>query len=291
MDSLAIFGVGLIGGSFALALRAAGFQGEIAGVSSPATIKAALERGVIDREVTVEEAREFDLIFLAQPIRGILAALPQLAGSRAWVTDAGSTKRTICRAASVLERFTGGHPMAGKAARGLEHADAGLFAGRPWILTSTPPPALAALLESTGARITITTPEEHDRAVALTSHLPQLLSSALAAQAAAHPALLFAAGPGWESMTRLAASDWALWRDILETNADYLLAAWQELRDRLDPALAALHENTDPLGELFAAGQLGPSAEHPWGARTAPPVPEPRKEFAPRGGPRDRGNP
>ncbi len=246
-----IAGVGLIGGSFALAIRRGGFRGRILGLSSPATVAAARSAGVIDGEANWEQARDADLVLLAQPIRVILESLPRLAGARAWVTDAGSTKRSICRAAAAMERFTGGHPMAGKAVRSVSQADAGLFENRPWIFTSVPPAPLQDLVERTGARLTVTTPEDHDRAVALTSHLPQLLSSALASLGKDQPGRLFAAGPGWESMTRLAASDWALWRDILETNGDFILEAWSEYVRRLDPAIRALPAGPDSAEILF----------------------------------------
>jgi prephenate dehydrogenase len=273
VESVAIAGVGLIGGSFALAIRRAGFRGEIAGISSEATIRAARGAGLIDRGITFTEARNFGLVLLAQPIRVILDSLPQLTGSAAWVTDAGSTKRAICAAAAAagVERFTGGHPMAGKEVRGWAHADPDLFRGRPWIFTSEPPPPLTALVESTGARIAVVRPEEHDRAVALTSHLPQLLSSALAASAKGRPEQLFAAGPGWQSMTRLAASGWDLWRDILATNADFIQAEWERLRESLDGAASGLPDRVSGAAELFraAASLAGPDAT---------PVPERKRE-------------
>ena len=142
MRTIAIFGVGLIGGSFALALRKAGFTGRILGVSSPDTIRRALELNVIDAGVPAEEgARAADLIYLSQPILRIIESLPELSqwvqpGSL--VTDAGSTKSMIVEQAAALfapGQFLGGHPMAGRERRGVDAAEADLFRGRPYVLT------------------------------------------------------------------------------------------------------------------------------------------------------------
>src|SRR5579872_5627476 len=141
MNSVAIFGVGLIGGSFALALRKAGFQGQLLGVSSPSSIGKALELEVIDAGVSVREAcQQADLLYLAQPISRIIEIFPELnrwVRPDALVTDAGSTKSAIVQAAEALTRcgFLGGHPLAGKESRGVESADAMLFEGRTYILT------------------------------------------------------------------------------------------------------------------------------------------------------------
>jgi prephenate dehydrogenase len=241
VDSVAIAGVGLIGGSFALALRKAGFTGDILGVSSPGTIARAIELGVVDRGATIEDAARCEWVFLAQPVSVILETLrhlPGLVSPSAIVTDAGSTKRAIVAAASGLANFTGGHPMAGKESRGVEAADADLFHGRPWLMTSEPPAQLREWVESVGALITVMPPEDHDRLVALISHAPQLLSNAISGATEASRGF---AGPGLESMTRLAGSSFDVWRDILGTNRDNTVAALdrliaeaQRLRDALD---------------------------------------------------------
>lgn len=243
MRSVAIAGVGLIGGSFARALRQAGFDGEILGVSSPATLAKA--GAIVDRSATLDEAARCDLVFLSQPVSGIIETLKKLR-TGATVTDVGSTKRAICAAAAHLPNFTGGHPMAGKEVSGVEHSDPDLFQGRPWIFTSEPPPLLRDWVTRIGARILVTTPEEHDRLVALASHLPQLLSNTLAE--IAEPARSVG-GPGLESMTRLAASPFELWKDILETNGDEILRALDAYRDLLGEKRAALAEGR--LRELF----------------------------------------
>jgi prephenate dehydrogenase len=244
-QSVAVVGVGLIGGSFALALRETGFAGRIVGVSSAATLEKALARGVIDAAMPLEEAAgACDLLYLAQPIARILETLDRLkavAREGALITDAGSTKAAIAARAAAFTRgrFVGGHPMAGKESRGVEAAEAGLFRGRPYVLTSREP-LLEAWIERMGARLVFLAPEEHDRLAAVVSHLPQLLSTALASAIGAEPAAAGVAGPAAIDLTRLALSPYDIWRDIFATNAapiDAALTAFiarlEELRGRL----------------------------------------------------------
>jgi prephenate dehydrogenase len=231
VNTLAIVGVGLIGGSFALALRASGFKGKIIGVSSPEAIRAALDLGVIDESLPLADAAaRADLIYLSRPIEGILAVLDELDAyvqPGTLITDAGSTKSAICaRAAQKIHRarFVGGHPMAGKESRGAAEADATLFRGRPYILTS-PSPDLEQIVAAIGARLVILPADEHDRLVALTSHLPQLISTALAASIGTEPSAARVAGPAAMDLTRLALSPYEIWRDIFATNASNIDAA------------------------------------------------------------------
>jgi prephenate dehydrogenase len=261
MNSVAIVGTGLIGASFGLALRAAGFGGPIVGVSSERALAEALEAGAIDRGAPLAEAAaEADLIFLSQTIGRIVDTirhLGPLARPGALVTDAGSTKREIVAAArqSLFHcQFLGGHPLAGKETRGAPAAEAGLFQGRLWALTPDDPAELAtpaarhfrAWLERIGARVTVLDAEEHDRAVALTSHLPQLASTALAAlldDRLGNSKSLGVAGPGLLDATRLALSAYGLWQDILATNADYIgaaLAAYGQELERIRENLKSL---------------------------------------------------
>jgi prephenate dehydrogenase len=232
--------VGLIGGSFALALRRAGLSERIIGVSSPETLKKALARGVIDEGMTLAEAAgQADVVYLAQPIQQILEVLGTLDGrlqAGALVTDAGSTKTMICaRAADTLQRarFVGGHPMAGKESRGVEEAEAGLFEGRPYVLTSREP-VLEKWIEAIGARLVFLDPHEHDELVALVSHLPQLLSTALAGVIGDQPGASRVAGPGARDMSRLALSSYDLWRDILSTNSVSIDAALKTFIAKLE---------------------------------------------------------
>ncbi len=263
MRTVVIAGVGLIGGSFARALRAAGFDGRIVGVSSPRTLQAALSLGVVDEGTALEAAApQADLIFLSQPVSVILQTLHRLPGlvkAGALVTDAGSTKARILEAANGLGEaiFIGGHPMAGKETRGVEEADADLFRGRTWILTprrseDLESPAVAEFrrwVERIGAVPFVMDAATHDRLVALTSHLPQIVSTALASALASQlrlPEDAPAAGPALLDMTRLALSDYSMWGDIIATNSDNIGAA-------LDAFMARL----SAMRERLQAGELG----------------------------------
>ena len=245
---VSIVGVGLIGGSFALALRKAGFAGKIIGVSSPETVRAALDRGVIDQALSLSEAAaQSDLLYLAQPIDRILTTLDGIeidsyVAPGTLITDAGSTKAAIvARAAKCIRRgrFVGGHPMAGKQTRGVAEAEAGLFQGRPYVLTSHDA-ALEAWIQRIGARVVILDAQEHDRLVALTSHLPQLISTALAASIAAEPGAARVTGPAAVDLTRLAMSPYEIWRDIFATNGPSIDAALGAFIERLQGLRAKL---------------------------------------------------
>lgn len=238
VKTVAIFGVGLIGGSFALAVRKAGLAGRILGVSSEATLRRALELGIIDASATPQAAAaNADLIYLAQPIQVILQTLPGLndwVRPGTFVTDAGSTKQAIVETArSSLSRaqFLGGHPLAGKERRGLEVADPDLFRERTYVLTPLSAGDLATdaavefrgWLEKIGAIPVILDPEQHDRTLAYTSHLPQLASTALAMLLARNEKLEdLVFGPALVDSTRLAMSPYEIWRDILATNPDWI---------------------------------------------------------------------
>jgi prephenate dehydrogenase len=237
MNAVAIVGTGLIGASFGLALRKAGFTGAIVGVSSEPAIAEALAAGAIDRGMPLGEAvPQADLVLLSQTIGRIIDTirhLDPLVRPGALVTDAGSTKCEIVDTAlQHISRcqFLGGHPMAGKEKRGAAAADADLFRDRVWALTPADPSELEtpaarefrSWLVRIGAQAVVLDPDEHDGVVAMTSHLPQLASTALAATleerfgTAGTP---LAAGPGLSDATRLALSSYDLWRDILATNA------------------------------------------------------------------------
>ena len=240
MNSVAIVGTGLIGASFGLALRQAGFIGPILGVSSERAVADAVAVGAIDRGVTLAEAAgQAELVFLSQSIGRILDTLRHLdplLRPGALVTDAGSTKNEIVDHARQFIRrgqFLGGHPMAGKELRGAAAAEAGLFQGCTWVLTPDEPaeletPAARAFLDwldRIGARLVALDCDEHDRVVAFTSHLAQLASTALASSVGenlSEERHLRVAGPGLRGMTRLALSSYDLWRDILATNAEHI---------------------------------------------------------------------
>ena len=225
MKTIAIVGVGLIGGSFALAVRKAGFQGKIIGVSSAATVEKALALGVIDEALPLAEAAAAaDLIYLSQPIRQILETLDGIdehVRPGTLITDAGSTKAAICERAAAKVwrgRFIGGHPMAGKESRGVEHADADLFRGRPYVLTGHDP-ELERWIERIGARLIVLEPSNHDVTAAIVSHVPQLISTALAAELGATGGATQIAGPAAVDLTRLALSPYEILEDIFATNS------------------------------------------------------------------------
>jgi len=265
---IAVIGCGLVGGSFALGLKKHGFAGEIVGCDREEVLRAAKERGAIDRGTSepAEAMAGADLVFLSAPVGTILDLLPQVAKharTGALVTDTGSTKVQICRrAAEVLPNsvpFLGGHPLAGKEVSGIENADADLFAGAKWVVIkegeeaegkagpSTRPAGSLGMTEKgeeflgwvrkLGAEPVEMDAETHDWAAAWISHAPQLVSTALAAavwdETDEDGLPLGLAGPGFRSMTRLAASPYELWRDICLTNSENLARALERLEQRL----------------------------------------------------------
>lgn len=262
MQTVAIVGVGLIGASFGLALRKSGFKGTILGVSSPKAIAAGLAAGAISSPASLKEAADkADLIYLAQPVDRILNTLNWLgpmARKETLITDAGSTKLAIVHKANSFLQFApfvGGHPMAGKETRGAESADPDLFRKRPYVLTPAGHPVPSEFretLHAIGALVVDMTPEQHDATVALTSHLPQLLSTALASFLANQhkPELHQVFGSGLLDMTRLARSPADLWSSILSTNKVNVASALQSYADILLELKKAV-ENDD-LDSIFA---------------------------------------
>ena len=256
--NIVIVGCGLIGGSFALALRRAGYSGRIAAYGGTRSPRIALERGVvndIEKSFDRGEVCDADLVYLAAPIGGIIDFLRTRSTQikrGALVTDAGSTKTEVCRVAkeSIPEgvHFIGGHPMAGSEQTGVEYARADLFDRATYVLMrggdGNRVSSLKSIIEGIGARVILTEPEAHDRAVALVSHLPQLVASSLAALHLAVEDRDLAqqmAATGWLDMTRLAGSSWKIWRDIILTNQTnisdrlgLLIAELQSLKDALD---------------------------------------------------------
>jgi len=250
---VAIIGTGLIGGSFALALRQLFPSVSFVGYSRGGSSERARAAGVVD-EATPDMAaavRGADLVYIALPIGASiesLGAIAKSAGPNAFVTDACSTKAVICRAAKNHfrggARFFGAHPMAGKEQSGVEHADAKLFRGAPYALMATEAdadPRVKAFVEivrAIGARPIWSDPETHDWAVGIVSHLPQLLSVALArvvqdeTDETGLPLAL--SGSGLQDMLRLAGSPYDIWRDILLTNTDNISRALDRLAQAVD---------------------------------------------------------
>jgi prephenate dehydrogenase len=254
LNTVTIYGTGLIGGSLALALKQAFPRVVIAGVDNAETLQRAQELQIID----VAGPQPADLVVLATPVGEILKLLDQFQSQNTLVTDVGSTKSAICNKAGRLGvRFVGGHPMAGLEHSGPEAASANLFYKAPYFLCSvksTPEGAVQTLHEiatAIGASPREISPEEHDRLVAAISHLPQILSTLLAEQTAGHRDL---AGPGLRSMTRLAASPFHVWRDILMTSS-FLPHEIQSFIERLQRIANALEAgNLDEIESRFKHG-------------------------------------
>jgi prephenate dehydrogenase len=266
-DKIGIVGLGLIGGSIALASREVWPSSLVIGVDCKDVLETAMRLHAID--VAADDLivlAEADLVILAAPVRqnlGLLERLDESVAQPAVVTDTGSTKRSIVDAASLLPpRFTfvGGHPLGGAARSGLEYARPDLFAGRPWLLTPTGDGAepavekLSSFVRALGAEPRIVSVAAHDRLLAYLSHLPQLTASALMqviGDAVGEDGLALA-GRGLLDTTRLASSPSRIWKDIAATNAvelrsalDALIAVLQDLRADLDEG--------DRLADVFAS--------------------------------------
>ena len=250
---VAILGTGLIGGSFALALRKQFPDVALTGFDRSSAANQAVAHGVVDKIATdlASAVQGSDLVYVAMPIGATIEALPAIAAAaepHALVTDACSTKTAVCKAASEHfrngARFLGGHPMAGKEHSGIENADAELFRGAPYALMCTAEDtdprvkSFAQLLPSIGAQPTWSDPETHDWAVGIVSHLPQLVSVALARvvrdETDETGLPLSLAGPGLQDTLRLAGSPYAVWRDILLTNTDNISRALDRLSQAID---------------------------------------------------------
>ena len=249
---LAIAGIGLIGGSIALAARRAWPGVTIAGVDRGPGADRAKSLGVIDEaRASVADLDDADLVIFAAPVEANLALLHEAAAARlgALITDTGSTKRAIVDAASRsgLSRFIGGHPIAGAERGGLDHARADLFVDRPWALMRTPGQEsdlqhLETFVRGLGARPAIMNADVHDRVMAYVSHVPQLLAVALmnAAGRELGDAALSVAGRAFREMTRLAESPEDLWRGIAGANADFIAEALDALARELPAPGASL---------------------------------------------------
>ncbi|HEY2381448.1 MAG TPA: prephenate dehydrogenase/arogenate dehydrogenase family protein [Terriglobia bacterium] len=251
MERVTIIGTGLIGGSMALALKRAYPGIQISGVDKPDVLERAKQLKIIDRA----GSQPSDLAVLATPVGDILKLLDQFVTGHALVTDVGSTKTAICHKAERMGvLFVGGHPMAGLEHSGPESANVDLFQNAPYFLCpvkSTPDGALARMqdiVKAIGAVPHVIEPPDHDRLVAQISHLPQIISSLLAAQTAEHKDL---AGPGLRSMTRLAASPFQVWRDIFKTSG-YLPKELQSFIERLQGISDSIEAgNFDEVERLF----------------------------------------
>jgi prephenate dehydrogenase len=250
---VAVIGTGLIGGSFALALREHFPDVIVVGYNRAGSLERALAHGVIQEAVSeiALAVRGADLVYISLPIGATIDALATVAAAaepHALVTDVGSTKTAISKAAATHfrggARFLGAHPMAGKEKTGIDHADAELFRGAPYALIARedePDPrvqAFAEIARAIGAQPVWTDADTHDWAVGIVSHLPQLVSIALAqvvsdeTDETGMPLTL--AGPGLQDMLRLAGSPYNIWRDILLTNTENAARALDRLAQAVD---------------------------------------------------------
>jgi prephenate dehydrogenase len=284
VKTLAVIGVGLIGGSFALGLRRAGAVSTVVGFDrDPQALERAIELGVIDSlaESASEAAKGADLVVVAVPVRAVGPVLHDVALSLApgaVVTDVGSTKTEVVLTArhelrDRFPRFVPAHPIAGRETSGVDSATADLFKAARVVLTPTAETAadatdlVKACWEAVGGRVATVSAEEHDRIFAAVSHLPHMLSfalvSAIAARDNAAELLGFAAG-GFRDFTRIAASSPEMWRDIALQNREALLA---EI-DRYSAQLAVFRELIDKgegpgLQRLITEAR---TARHAWAA-------------------------
>jgi prephenate dehydrogenase len=251
---LGVIGTGLMGGSFALALKRAGLVQRVIGYAkSPSTTERAKKLGVIDdaAESALLAVSGSDIVLIAVPVAATEAtfkAIRHLVEPGCLFMDVGSTKRDVVDAARrvLKERvanFVPTHPIAGKESGGVQHADAALYQGRQVILTplaSTDPGLVqkaADVWSAIGCQVLKMTPDDHDAAFAAVSHLPHLLAFAYFSAIARQPAgadYLTLAGPGFRDFTRIAASDPAVWRDILIANREEVLKQSLRFRHTLD---------------------------------------------------------
>jgi len=277
-----IIGTGLIGGSLGLALKKRRLAGRVVGCDRAPVLKRAKDCGAIEAGTThpADAVRGSDLVVLATPVIAILDLIGRLGPallSKTLVTDVGSTKAEIVQRAAKSfgrnagHRFLAGHPMAGKEQAGVEFADADLFEGAAWLFTPLPGQNVHAgrcgefihCAEKMGAKIAVVDPADHDRFCAWISHVPQMISTALAAalvdEFGPDAPVLDIGGRALAEMTRISGSPYSMWRDIAITNRKNLGDALQKLEQRL----AHIRENLDSrelAAEFESAHQLRKSS-------------------------------
>ncbi len=277
-NQLGVIGCGLMGGSFALALKRAGLAKRVVGYSkSPSTTERARKMGVIDviAESALLAASGSDIVLIAVPVAATettLRTIRHIVEPSMLVMDVGSTKRDVVDAArrALRERigsFVPAHPIAGKEVSGIQAADATLYNGRQVILTPLPQTAPELVQKATdvwsalGAQVLKMSPENHDAAFASVSHLPHLLAFAYFSAVVNQPAgrdFLSLAGPGFRDFTRIAASNPETWRDILVANGEEVLKQSHRFRQALDALERVIREgNADALEGLIRSASDG----------------------------------
>ncbi|MBX9870670.1 MAG: prephenate dehydrogenase/arogenate dehydrogenase family protein [Burkholderiaceae bacterium] len=272
-EQLGLIGCGLMGGSFALALKRAGLVKRVVGYSkSPSTTERARQLGVIDVEApsALLAVSGADIVLVAVPVSATEAtfkAIKHLVTPQMLVMDVGSTKRDVVDAARRALReqvgsFVPAHPIAGKEVAGVDHADPDLYAGKQIILTpierthATQVQQAIDVWSALGCSVLKMTPESHDAAFAAVSHLPHLIAFALMNSIAGQGQgkdFLALAGPGFRDFTRIAASDPQMWRDVLISNREELLTQSKHFQRNLQALeLMISNGNAEALEELIA---------------------------------------
>ena len=271
-EQLGLIGCGLMGGSFALALKRAGLVKRVVGYSkSPSTTERARQMGVIDVEApsALLAVSGADIVLIAVPVASTEAtfkSIKHLVTAKMLIMDVGSTKRDVIDAGRRALReqigcFVPAHPIAGKEVSGVENADVDLYVGRQVVLTPidrTNPVQMQQAIDvwaALGCRVVKMTPETHDAAFAAVSHLPHLIAFALMNAIAGQPLgkdFLSLAGPGFRDFSRIAASDPTMWRDIMISNREELLAQSQIFQRSLQALeLMISSGNVEALREQF----------------------------------------
>ena len=289
-NQLGLIGCGLMGGSFALALKKAGLVKRVVGYSkSPSTTEKAKRLGVIDvaAESALLAVSGSDIVIIAVPVAATEAtfrAIRHLVGPGVLFMDVGSTKRDVVDAArrvlkERLPAFVPAHPIAGREVAGIDHADALLYQGRKVILTplqQTDPVLVQKATDvwaAIGCQVLKMTPEHHDSAFAAVSHLPHLLAFAYMNALAEQPLgqeFLSLAGPGFRDFSRIAASDPTIWRDILLSNREEILKQSAAFREALEHLERNMRDwNGGPLQSLI---QTASDARSQWQLGSKPPV-------------------
>jgi len=279
---ITIIGTGLIGGSLALALRKKKFAGRIVGCDREGTLERARNRGAIDDGTANpgDAVRGSQVVVLATPVLAICDLIERLGPalpSKAMLTDVGSTKTAVVEQALKVfgrnagKRFLAGHPMAGKEMSGVDFADADLFQNAVWFLSPLPNQNLndglfaefTGWIDAIGARIAVLPAEDHDRLCAWISHVPQMMSTALAAalveEFGAEAPLLPAGGRALQEMTRISASPYSMWRDVAISN-----------KKNLEDALWKVEQRLAHIRENLATRQLANEFEQAHQLRKAP---------------------
>lgn len=288
-EQLGLIGCGLMGGSFALALKRAGLVKRVVGYSkSPSTTERARQMGVIDVEApsALLAVSGADIVLLAVPVsatEATLKAIRHLVTSQTLIMDVGSTKRDVVDAARRVlgvhvATFVPAHPVTGKEVSGVDHADADLYVGKQVVLTPIERTLTAKLKQAVdvwtalGCKVVQMSPESHDAAFAAVSHLPHLIAFALMNGITSQPLgkdFLSLAGPGFRDFTRIAASDPKVWRDILLSNREELLSqsrAFQNALQAMERMIAsgnseALESVIDQASATRAHWRMGASVK------------------------------